>query len=202
MNTCSGTVFIFNTMDRKRLLNILELALRINVFLKLLNYGFGKIIGGQFYRKGAIPEQIAQTPLVETGSYDLAWTFFGHSDGYIWFIGISQLIGAVLFAINRTKLLGGSILVPILLNIIIVDFFFGVAYGAMFSACFYLATVLFVFYRNRSRVIEAIQFLFVEGRNVFKEGKWYYSVLTLLAITTLVFLVEWFFIDLFGYTDR
>lgn len=148
-------------MKRINLLRLLEWALRINVCLKIANYGLGKIIGGQFYRPGSIPEKIAQTPLGETNSYDLAWTFFGHSNGYILFIGISQIIGATLLLFNRTKLLGGAILIPILLNIIVVDSLFGVAYGALFSACFYLASILFVFYMERELVTGIIRKLLV-----------------------------------------
>jgi len=65
----------------------LELAARIYVWAMLYTYGSGKIVGGQFYRVGEIPELIAQTPLAEVGSYDLMWTFFGHSFPYIVFIG-------------------------------------------------------------------------------------------------------------------
>lgn len=189
-------------MDKKYILGLLELALRINVFLKLATYAIGKIIGGQFYRKGEIPEEISQISLGNTGSFDLAWTFFGHSDGYILFIGISQLVGACLFLFNRTKLLGGAILIPILLNIIVVDYFFGVAYGAMFSACFYLATVLFVFYLNADKVKSAINELWIGKEKLWRGKKWYYGLIWVPLLITIIFLVEWFFIDLFGYTDR
>lgn len=194
--------FIYFLMDKKHILRIIEWALRLNVSMKLTIYALGKIVGGQFYRKGSIPEEIGIIPLGETGSYNLAWTFFGHSQGYILFIGISQLIGAILFLIPRTKLLGGAILLPILLNIIVVDYFFGVAYGALFSACFYTASILLVFYFSRGQIIQAVRKLlfFAEG-NFFKKKPLITIGLSLLAFA-VVFFLELYFIDFFGYEDR
>ena len=193
--------FNFEIVGKKNILFIVEWALRINVFIKLFIYGAGKILGGQFYRKGEIPEAIASIPLGEVGSYNLAWTFFGHSKAYILFIGISQLIGAFLFLFNRTKLIGGALLIPILLNIIVVDAFFGVAYGALFSACFYLASILFVFYRKKEEIIEAISSLVIT-EPFSKIKKIPYQIILIGIAFGVVFLFELFFIGVFGYEDR
>ncbi|NNM22504.1 MAG: hypothetical protein HKO54_03025 [Flavobacteriaceae bacterium] len=180
----------------------IEWAIRINVVLKLLNYGVGKIIGQQFYTANNIPSEVAQLTLGEVGAYNLAWTFFGYSKGYILFIGISQIIGALLFLINRTKLLGGAILVPILLNIIVVDVFFGVAYGALFSACFYLGSILFVFYLHKEKLLRIIRDLIVNSENqALKESTWTF-IGSVVVLVVLVFFFEYFFIDFFGYEDR
>ena len=53
--------------------------------------------------------------------------------------------------------MGGAIILPILLNIIVVDFFFGVAYGTLFSACCYLMSILWVCYLERDRVKEILR---------------------------------------------
>ena len=189
-------------MKQNTIIKLIEWALRINVFLKLTAYGLGKVLGGQFYTKGNIPEAVAQIPLGETNSYDLAWTFFGFSKPYILFIGISQLIGALLIVINRTKLLGGAILVPILLNIIVVDYFFGVAYGAMFSACFYLASILFMFYVSRVQVADALRRLLVYSTNKRERKQQLIQAAIVIAGLVVVFFVEYFFINYFGYEDR
>jgi len=189
-------------MNKNFIIAILEWAIRINVFLKLSIYGLGKIFGGQFYLKGAIPTEIAQVPLGDTTSYNLAWTFFGHSKGYILFIGISQLIAALLFLINRTKLLGGAILIPILVNIIIVDYTFGVAYGAMFSACWYLASVLFVFYLYRENIRQAINSLLKASNGRNEKLKLWKLLLGIAGVFAVVFMIEYYGIVFFGYEDR
>ena len=194
-------VFLY-PMNKNLLLTIIEWAIRINVFVKLSIYGLGKIVGGQFYLKGELPEEVAKVSLADTTSYNLAWTFFGHSKAYIYFIGISQLIGALLFLINRTKLIGGAILIPILLNIIVVDYFFGVAYGAMFSACWYLASVLFVFYLYREQLEQAVKSLLKAPTHVIEKRKVWKLVLGIAAMFAVIFMIEYFGIAFFGYEDR
>ena len=99
-----------------KILYYAELAARWYVFLLLTIYGSGKLLGGQFYRRGNLPEEIATLPLSEVAGFDLAWAFMGYSYAYILFIGISQLIGAILLLFERTKLVGTMILIPILVN--------------------------------------------------------------------------------------
>lgn len=75
----------------------IELALRFYVCLKIGIYAIGKMAGGQFYDKGKLPPELAVKPLQEVVGFDLAWTFFGYSYEYVLFIGISQLVGGLLF---------------------------------------------------------------------------------------------------------
>jgi len=189
-------------MNKKTWISLLELGLRINVSFKLFIYGLGKIVGGQFYTKDTIPEAIARIPHGETGSYNLAWTFFGHSKGYILFIGISQLLGVFLLLFNKTKLLGAAVLIPILLNIIVVDYFYGVAYGALFSACFYLGSILFVLFLNKEAVQSAINSLLVSFTPKWTKKEKVVHIGVILGIFGLLFLIELFFINLLGYEDR
>ena len=99
-----------------------EVVCRSYVFIFLNFYGIGKIMGGQFYRKGQLPAEVAQTTIEQASAYDLAWSFMGYSFVYILFVGISQVIGAWLLIWNRTKMLGVMILFPIMVNIIAVSY--------------------------------------------------------------------------------
>lgn len=141
------------------MIRIIELTLRIYVWIMVSLYGAGKIAGGQFYRSGHLPETVAQTTLANASGFDLTWTFFGYSFGYILFIGSSQLIGGLLLLFERTKLLGVAILVPVLLNIIVVDFFYSISNGAMMSAIFYFTSLMVIAFINREKVISALQSL-------------------------------------------
>lgn len=143
-------------LKKQKLLSIFELAARIYVFIFLTIYGMGKIMGGQFHRWEKLPEEIAQTPVGELGSFDLAWVFFGYSFSYILFIGLSQIVGAAMLLFEKTKLIGTAILIPILLNIIVVDFFFRISWGAMFSACSYFTALMFILSYNRVKIWEVL----------------------------------------------
>jgi hypothetical protein len=91
-----------------RLRRTVELMARWYVFVFLNLYGLGKIAGGQFYRRGHLPADVARTTLGQAGGFDLAWTFMGHSFAYILFIGLAEVVGAWLLLWNRTKLPGGG----------------------------------------------------------------------------------------------
>jgi hypothetical protein len=102
----------------------------------------GKIIGGQFYRRGHLPPEVAQLPLASAGPFELAWTFMGYSFAYILFIGLTEIVGAWMLLWERTKLLGVAIL-PVMVNIIVFDIIFLDKYGALASAAIY-TILLFV----------------------------------------------------------
>jgi len=159
-------------MDRSKTKAYVELAARIYVFIVLNLYGFGKMAGQQFYRKGKLPTEVAQQTLGEVGSFDLAWTFMGHSYFYILFIGLSQIIGAWLLLWNRTKLVGIAILLPILLNIIVIDmlFFDDGKYGAMASALLYFSLLIIILILNREKVLEIIRITTKNTRSMSKES--------------------------------
>ena len=180
----------------KQHLWILELTCRIYVWAKIWAYGIGKIMGGQFHRAGQIPEEIATTPIAEVGSFDLAWIFFGYSEGYIWFIGLSQIVGGGLLLFNKTKMIGVGILIPILLNIIVVDFFFEISAGAMLSAILYFLMCCYILYYNKKQLIEAVKKIVgIQKVSRTKKGTWVgYSlaIVAVLGITVIeVFLINW-----------
>ena len=135
---------------------VLELAVRIYVWFKISVYGGGKILGGQFHLREHLPPSVASTPVGELSAFDLAWTFFGHSSAYIWLIGLTQLAGGALRLFNRTKLLGVATLLPVLINIIAVDIFFGIPTGATASAILYFSLLGFIGWYNQQRVQDSL----------------------------------------------
>lgn len=57
--------------------NIFEIVLRQCVFIILNIYALSKIFGGQFYMKGKLPFEVAETILGDASSFSLALTFMG-----------------------------------------------------------------------------------------------------------------------------
>lgn len=177
----------------------LELACRLYVWVTLTIYGTGKMLGGQFYRHGKLPEEIAQLPLVEVIDFDLAWTFFGYSTLYICFIGTSQVIGALLLLFEKTKLLGVAILIPILLNIIVVDIAFKVSWGATTSAVMYLLALLYILYFNKEQVVRAFLELVKKNRTYEpRQQKKWLRILIAVGIFAGIFFVEQQLLNIIG----
>jgi len=170
------------------------------VFTLLSMYGVGKLIGGQFYRKGELPEEIAMIPLHEVGGFDLAWTFMGYSYAYILFIGVSQLVGAVLLLFEKTKLLGVIILLPILINIIVFDVVFFDTYGALASAMIYFFLLLLILFFNKERVVVSIKALISMSKDYKKiPSQRLITIGVVLGLMGLIFGVEQFFVNLLGH---
>ena len=182
-------------MKNIELPKIFELVSRYYVFLFLNFYGFGKILGGQFYRKGNLPPEIAEIPLGEVGAYDLAWTFMGYSFWYIFFVGVSQIIGSWLLLWDRTKLLGVVILFPIMLNIIVFDVLFLDTKDALVNATIYFFMLIYILYQNRVAVFNALDLFSktVKNKIHFKEPMKIFLVIITMAV---VFGIDQFFVTL------
>jgi hypothetical protein len=144
-------------MIKSKLKEIFELVLRQCVFIILNIYAISKLLGGQFYMNGKLPEQIADTTLGEASGFSLAWTFMGHSYFYILFVGITQLIGAWFLLWNKTKLIGVFILIPIMVNRIIFDIIFLDVYPALANAIIIFLILILILFFNKVRIIDAIK---------------------------------------------
>ncbi len=164
----------------------IELGARWYVFGFLNLYGIGKIIGGQFYRRGHLPPDVAQTLLGEAGPFELAWTFMGYSFAYILFIGLAEIVGAWLLLWERTKLIGVAILLPIMINIIVFDVIFLDKYGALASATIYTALLFLILVINGERVGNAFRALLLaapsERMTVKGKAKLAFAALAFIAV--------------------
>lgn len=176
---------------------IFELVSRWYVFIFLNFYGIGKIMGGQFYRKGELPEVVAQTTLEQASGYDLAWTFMGYSISYIVFIGLSQIIGAWLLLWNRTKLLGVLILFPIMVNIVVFDIIFLDVKDAVVNASLYLLMLVYILYFNREQVTNAFTALTSGGTDENSEKtNPLIRIGIALLVMAVIFGIDQFFVNL------
>ena len=133
-----------------------ELVLRQCVFIILNIYALSKLLGGQFYMKGKLPAEIANTTLGEASGFSLAWTFMGHSYFYIMFVGIAQLIGAWFLLWNKTKLIGVLIVLPVIVNIIVFDIIFLDVYPALANAVIVLLMLFLILFFNREIIKDTV----------------------------------------------
>jgi len=180
---------------------LFEITSRLYVFVFLNIYGLGKISGGQFYRKGQLPPEVASIPLGEASAYELGWTFMGYSFFYILFVGVSQVIGAWLLLWNRTKLLGVTILIPIMLNIIVFDIIFLEQKGALVNASLYFVMLLYILFFNRQQVLGALHHLTTPPKpsqaDMINSPILKIGLVTLIAI--IIFGMDQFFVRMVGH---
>ena len=179
---------------------VFEIVCRLYVFFFLTFYGVGKIVGGQFYTPDLVPIEIETMPIKEITNFDLAWVFMGRSFGYILFIGIAEILGAILLLFNKTKLIGTFILVPIMINIIVFDIFFLDKYGALASAIIYLIMLFSILLIHKEKIIKVIKTLVlfeVVSKETYNEKLIKFSVV--LFLISIIFIFDQFLVNWLGH---
>lgn len=101
----------------------LKTYLRYFLAFAMLMYGMGKVApNGQFY----FPRlDYLLRPLGDLGRSDLLPAFMGSSYLYTLFAGLGETTGGLLLVYRRTAPLGGLILIPILLNVVVMNTAYG-----------------------------------------------------------------------------
>jgi hypothetical protein len=100
----------------------------------ILMYGFSKIFKGQF-QYGIIT---ADTPVGELSSTILTWYYFGQSYVFACIVGSLQIIASVLIYFRRTSLLGLLMMLPLMANITMINFFYDLWFETQLVSIAYL----------------------------------------------------------------
>lgn len=113
-------------------------VIRVYLGYCMIYYGMAKVVKSQF------PETRFTRLIQQYGDSSpmgLAWTFFGHSKGYNLFIGLGETVGGILLFHRKTSILGALILVPVISNIVAINFFYDIPVK-IFSTQLLLLTLL------------------------------------------------------------
>lgn len=186
----AGTV-IWSVADRKRknynrLKAIFITTISYYLSLQMLIYGFSKVFKWQFY----LPElNTLFTTLGNTPKDLLYWSTMGMSYSYVMFMGIIEVLGALLLLHRRTRAFGAFMIVGIMLNVVMVNFGFDIS-----VKCFSLFLLLLAFIISLP-VFQLFFKFFIQRRTVQPELKqrdiwetkrpWVYRVLKLLIIIAI-----------------
>ena len=106
-------------IDSAKLHYLIQVAVRYVLALVFVVYGFAKFYRTQLYEPLLTWQD---TPAGQLSGFELTWTFFGTSYPYAIFIGLSQVACAILLLFRKTQLLGALGLLPIVGNIVFVNF--------------------------------------------------------------------------------
>ena len=96
------------------------LSLRYFLAFIFFSYGISKLMGQQFTSTYTMMDQ----SLAKANGFWLTWRFFDYSYSYKFFIGFGQVAAAILFLSRRTTTLAAIIFLPIISNIVYVNFAF------------------------------------------------------------------------------
>jgi hypothetical protein len=98
--------------------------------MMLLLYGFAKITGAQF----TIVDSELDKPMGHVSGFWLTWYYFGYSPIYSHAIAVIEIAGGLALTFLPTALVAACALLPIVVNIVLVDLAFGVDLGGLLAA--------------------------------------------------------------------
>ncbi|MFC0518183.1 hypothetical protein ACFFGT_28470 [Mucilaginibacter angelicae] len=115
-------------------------VMRYFIAYQVMIYGFAKILKtqfGHFYMRDNIP-------VGNLSGFDLTWNYFGHSYTFAVILGLLQIGGGILLLFRRTTLSGTCILLPVMLNIVLINIFYNIDTGAFINSIIITTGVLYL----------------------------------------------------------
>lgn len=106
----------------------------------ITTYGAAKILKTQFQP----PRYILETPIGDLNGFWLTWTYYGFSQTMAYILGWTQIVGCVLLLFRKTRLIGVFVLLPVMVNIDLIDHFYEISPLAYFNALHYTALLIFL----------------------------------------------------------
>jgi hypothetical protein len=90
------------------------------------------------------PRFIKDMPLGEVSGFYLTWYYFGYSYTLSVVIALLQIGGSILLLFRRTTLLGTMVLLPVMVNIVLINMFYNIAVGAFVVSVLITAGLLYL----------------------------------------------------------
>ncbi len=144
-------------------------------------YAFAKLLKTQFQP----PNYVLETPIGDLNGFWLTWTYFGYSETFANILGYTQIAGSILLLFRKTRLLGAFVLIPVMVNICLIDHFYEISPLAYYNALHY-TFMLFLFSALDAKKLMEIFF----GHEGIRLPAW--KVLTVNAIRVLVVVLAFY----------
>jgi hypothetical protein len=126
-------------------------AIRYSVAYTVATYGFAKILKTQF----AVMYSRNDTPVGSLSGFELTWNYFGYSYKLAIILAALQIGGGILLLFRRTTLLGVCVLLPVMVNIVLVNMFYSIAVGAFLVSIIITGALTYLLVLNREPLIRA-----------------------------------------------
>lgn len=145
-----------------RLYRAFRIVISYYLALQLLRYGWNKVFKSQFY----LPEpNTLFTTVGDTPRDLLYWSTMGLSRSYSLFMGLIEVIPALLLFFRKTRSIGAFILSAVLLQVVIVNFSFDISVKVY--SCFLLGLALVI----AMPVYQLLFRFFIRGQRIFSQQK-------------------------------
>jgi uncharacterized membrane protein YphA (DoxX/SURF4 family) len=165
------------SISKAQLWDYTILAARVLLAGTFLTYGCAKLANGQF----GITAAEAAKPVGELGLFRLSWYLFGQ-EPFKSFVGVAQVLAALLLLWNRTALLGALLLLPIAANVLVVDITYLKMPSLYGRLSYYIGLIFLILWHHRDRMRIVWDALTRSLTTRFRYPWWAYAVLPVAAI--------------------
>lgn len=111
-------------------------------------YGFAKILKTQFQP----PQNVLETPVGDLNGFWLTWVYYGHSQTLVNILGSMQIGGSILLMFRKTRLAAIFLLLPVMVNIDLVNHFYAISPLAYFNSAHYTFILLFLLFLDYDKL--------------------------------------------------
>lgn len=137
------------TINSIKYISWLSILLRYWIAFLLLDFGFQKIFEVNFNYSYHIDDSLASTL---TGQ-ELTWKYYSYSYGLSVILAFFQIIGSVLLLFKRTVLLGIAILLPVMVNIVLINIFYNIGPITLFTSILITLGLITLFVQQKVNLI-------------------------------------------------
>jgi hypothetical protein len=124
---------------------LIQGILRFGLAFDLATFGWFKIFRLQFW----VPIEKLDEPFGSISNSWLTWMYFGRSYPMDFSIGVVQLIASFLLLFSRTRLIGVFIMMPVLLNVFLIDWFYDLGDVTLHAGVMLIGVIYLLFSEYR-----------------------------------------------------
>jgi len=165
----------------------LQGILRYFLAYQISVYGFAKLLKTQF----AVSYSRNDIPVGNLSGFDLTWNYFGYDHTFAVILGLIQIGGSFMLLFKQTRLMGVFILLPVMVNIVLINVFYHIAAGAFIMSLILTFGLIYLLLLRWND----IKALFLSHPVKLPVGLWGYGKLLLKLLTiTAAFLTIYSYI--------
>lgn len=142
-----GCVAYYRKKDALRVFNTALICL---IAFDLYSFGWQKIGGLQM----VVPLGMLDLPFNQLDGETLTWAYFRRSYPFTVTIALTQISGSLMLLFRRTRLSGLVVLTPVLVNIILIDFFYHLHTWVLIHALVLMSAVSYLLYQYRQDLVD------------------------------------------------
>ncbi|GAB4055975.1 hypothetical protein [Spirosoma litoris] len=136
-----GIAYVWERSGKgEQLHGLFQTIIAFYVAYAITGYGAAKILKTQFQP----PNYVLETPIKDLSGFWLTWTYYGYSQTMAYILGWTQIGGCILLLFRRTRLLGVFVLLPVMINIDLIDHFYAISPLAYYNALHYTFLLFFL----------------------------------------------------------